>query len=64
MGRSQDDGARLFSVVCCNRTRNNGYSLEHRKFYLNMRTNFFFTSRMKRAQEQVAQTLWILLLWR
>jgi len=34
------DGARLLSVVCSNR-RGNRHTLEHRKFYTNMRKNFF-----------------------
>ena len=41
MGGSQEDGARLCSVVLSNRTNYSGHKLEHRKFNMNMRKNLF-----------------------
>ena len=40
-GQRQMDVARLFSVVCSDRTRSNGLELEHRKFCTNIQKNFF-----------------------
>jgi len=40
-GGCQDVGAKLFSVVACDRTRGNGHKPKQRKFQLNMRKIFF-----------------------
>ena len=40
-GGSQENGARLFSVVPRDRTRGNGHKLKQRKFQLSRRKSFF-----------------------
>ncbi|KFP29470.1 hypothetical protein N325_01923, partial [Colius striatus] len=40
-GECQEVGTFLFSIVDSNRTRDNGMKLEHKKFHLNIRKNYF-----------------------
>ncbi|KFP30473.1 hypothetical protein N325_10049, partial [Colius striatus] len=40
-GGCQETGTSLFSIVAGNRTRGNGMKLEHKKFHLNIRKNYF-----------------------
>ena len=41
------DEAKLFLVVCSDRTRSNGLKLGHRKFHTNMQKNIFTVKMME-----------------
>ena len=55
--------ARLFSVVCSNRTGSNGLKLVHRKFHISTQKNFFMVS-VTETGTGWPEGRWSLLLWR
>jgi len=58
-GGCQEDGARFFSVVPCDKTKGNEHKLKHRKLRLNMRKNLFtlrVTKQWNRLPREVVDT--------
>jgi len=53
-GSCKKEGDRLFSRVCCDRTKGNDFKLKERRFRLDMRKEFFY-SKGGEAVAQVAQ---------
>jgi len=51
------DEARLFSVVCSNRTRSNGLKLEHGNFCTNMWKNFFTVKATEQCNKQLRKVV-------
>lgn len=47
------DGSRLFTKVCSNRTRGNGFKLKEDKFQLNTRNNYFIVSVVRHGNREV-----------
>ncbi|KAK4829453.1 hypothetical protein QYF61_004671, partial [Mycteria americana] len=42
MGGDEEEGARLFSVMSCDRTRGNGHKWKYKKFHLSIRKSLFY----------------------
>jgi len=59
MGGDEEEGARLFSVMPCDRTRGNGHKQKHKKFHLSTRKNFFtvtVTEHWNRLHREVVES--------
>ena len=54
-GSYRKEGNRLFSRICCDRTKGNGFQLKQERFRLDMGKRFFYSKDVE-ALEQVAQS--------
>lgn len=60
VGGHQDDGIRVFTVLCDRRTRDNGQKLKQDEFRLDIRKNFFIVRVAKHWNRSLREVVWSL----